>query len=341
MIHAVIMAGGKGTRFWPLSRASKPKQFLSIISEKSLLLDTIDRVKELVEESCIWIVGNKAHKNELGQILNSYPKLRILYEPVSRNTAPCIGWVAHEINQIDNDATLLILPSDHFVSPLKLYLQTLKTGLDFVKNDNCLLTIGIRPQCAHTGYGYIEVKDPSQSVSKVLSFREKPSFETAQEYLDTGRFFWNSGIFIWKASKILSLIEKYLPEVHEGLEQISTDNLDKVFEKFPNISIDYAILEKSFDELKMLQGPFEWSDIGNWSSLEKFLIKDESNNALKGNLVTLNSHDNIVFSKKRIVGLVDISNLIIVESDDALLILPKQSDQRLKQLYDKLPFDLC
>jgi mannose-1-phosphate guanylyltransferase len=346
MIHTVIMAGGKGTRFWPLSRAVKAKQYLNIIGDKSLLELTIERQAPLVNSSDIWIVSNKKQEKYLNDLKSIIPEEQILFEPMGKNTAPCIGWAAMELLKKDPNAVMVVVPSDHIIKEKELFQNILKKAVETVEKEDCLVTIGINPSSPHTGYGYIEIDSAKEDICAVKQFREKPDKETAIEYLKTGRFFWNSGMFVWKASKILSLMKEYMPNNYEILQNISKlnnkdadyqTNLETEFHKFESISIDYGIMENAANQTKMIKADFTWSDIGNWTALEEFWEKDEANNAIKGDLLALNSKNNIVYSEKKLVTLVDVDNLIVIESDDAIMILPKESDQKIRDVYDKLP----
>ncbi|MFA5880126.1 MAG: mannose-1-phosphate guanylyltransferase [Candidatus Margulisiibacteriota bacterium] len=346
MIHAIIMAGGKGTRFWPFSRALKPKQFLEIIGEKSLLRYTLERLNQFVAPENTWIVGNYEQKEQLLLNQKSVPIDQILYEPFGKNTAPCIGWAALEILKKDPDAIMVILPSDHFIKDQTGFVNTIKIAVEFVQEKNCLVTIGIKPKFPHTGYGYIEVESSSDKVCKVTNFKEKPDLEIAKEYIAAGNYYWNSGIFVWHAKKILELIQNWLPDLAMSLENIALldsknqsyqQELAVEYEKIQGISIDYGILERSVAETFLVPADFDWNDIGSWGALEEFLDRDDKKNRFSHEVVALDSSNNLVFSKKRLVALIDVEDLIVIDTEDALLVLPKKSDQKIKELYEKLP----
>jgi len=345
MIHAVVMAGGKGTRFWPLSRAKNPKQFLSILTAKSLLEETISRVRPLIPKENTWIVGSVLHQRLLAGLSACVPLDQILSEPVGRNTAASIGWAASEIIKKDPDAVLVVLPSDHFISSSSAFRTLLKKAAKVALTTESLVTIGIRPTMPHTGYGYIEAKSVNVDPAQVLAFHEKPSFSKAQTYIKSGRFFWNSGIFVWKASTILSLIAEYMPTHYKLLKQLSKFSSEqpefiKIFKKFESISIDYGVMEHSAAKTKVLFSTFDWNDIGSWSALDDFLEKDLYGNAISGQCFPLDSTGNIVVSKTKVVSLVDVHDMIIVDTEDAILVMPKSSDQKIKQLYEVLPPEL-
>jgi mannose-1-phosphate guanylyltransferase len=339
MIHAVIMAGGKGTRFWPLSRARKAKQYLKIISNESFLQATIKRLDGLVSAENVWIVSNREQQVFVEKNKGTVPSNQILYEPQGKNTAPCIGWVAQEIVKKDPEAIMIVVPSDQYIEPNTQFLRNLEEGIKFVEKTNSLVTIGITPTSPHTGYGYIQAQDKSAAISKVTAFKEKPNFSLAQSYVEAGNYYWNSGIFIWKAEKIITLIEKYMPALYKELQSLSKDpeNLNKYYASMPSVSIDYGIMEHAVRETYVIKSTFNWSDIGNWTSLENFWPKDKDGNGFKAHLMALESKNNLIYSEKRLVGLIDINDLIIIDSEDALLILPKKSDQKIKDLYNILP----
>lgn len=346
MIHLVIMAGGKGTRFWPLSRATQPKQFLTMVGDISLLEYTIKRHCDYIDYANMWVVGNQDQKVCLDSAVTHIPSDQILYEPMGRNTAPCIAWAAMELIKKDPDAVMVIVPADHYIENTGAYLSTIQQGVAFVQKTNQLITIGITPTFPHTGYGYIEVSQVDNAVAKVTAFKEKPDEKTAAQYIQTGRYFWNSGIFIWKAKKILDLIQTHLPDLFAEMSPIQNYQLDQAdyvnkiyrhYEAISGISIDYGVMEKAVDDIYLIRSTFDWSDIGNWTALESFWQKDQFGNAANGNVVAINSHGNIVYSKKRLIALADVSDFIIVDSEDALMILPKSSDQKVKDIYQAIP----
>ncbi|NQY74620.1 MAG: NTP transferase domain-containing protein [Candidatus Margulisbacteria bacterium] len=345
MIQVVIMAGGIGTRFWPLSRKRLAKQFLHIIDHKSLLEHTLDRLSGFVENQNIWVVGNHDQSKHLKPLLQSIPEDQVLLEPMGKNTAPCIGWAATELLKKDPDATMVVLPADHFIKDIDSFQNTLRQAVEHVGTSHDLLTIGIQPTHPHTGYGYIEAQDTQSPLSSVKRFREKPGLEQAELFLKTGGFYWNSGIFVWRADTILDLIKTYLPHNHSVLQSINSlkhdsdyqNNLAACFEQFQNISIDYGIMEHAVEQTVVLKAGFDWSDVGNWNALDSFWEKDNQQNAVKGHYLGLNSNNNIIYSSKRLVSTINVSNFIIIDSEDALLILPKSSDQEIRKLYEKLP----
>ncbi len=333
MLHAVILAGGKGTRFWPLSRSRKGKQFLSIIGKESLLEQTIDRIKPLVKPQNIWIVGVKDQAKHFARIKKQYG-CHVLYEPVGRNTAASIGWVACEILNTDPDAVMVVLPSDHSVKGIPQFRHIIREAEKQARKDK-LVTIGIVPTFPHTGFGYIEVSNNKATPAQVLAFHEKPKHDVAQKYIQSGHYFWNSGMFVWKVDTFLKLLKKHLPKSYAILSNKA--KLKSRFAQLENISVDYAILEKSADSTVMFKADFEWNDLGSWLALKDFWPADSQRNITKGKKILLNSKNNIIFSNRRLVALIDVQDFIVVDHEDALLIVPKASDQKIKDLYGILP----
>jgi len=341
MIQVMIMAGGIGTRFWPLSQPLKPKQFLSLIGNKPLIFETIERIKPLTPDfSRLWILGNNLHHSTLESLPYPIPKNQVLEEPFGKNTAACIAWAAVEVMKKDPDGIMVILPSDHWIAPQAGFISTIEKAVALAKAENTLVTIGITPTFAHTGYGYIQTASTkNESDRSVISFTEKPSFEVATDYLKKGNYYWNSGIFVWKASTILNLFKHHLPahyEIAQALAKstVGTPEFDALYGKFEPISIDYGIMEKASSLTHMVPAEFEWSDIGSWSALEAFLQKDGANNASNEPIFALDSNNNIVYSEHGRVILYHVKDMIIVHTKETLLIFPKNKDQSIKKVID-------
>ena len=344
MFHMAIMAGGKGTRFWPLSRVKKAKQFLEIVGKKTLLAHTISRVSPIAKDR-IWVIGNQGQSPHLSAIRSKLPKRHVLLEPFGRNTAPSIALAAIAMLKQDPDAIMAVLPADHMIDSPSKFRNTLQKAFQHVKKHDDFVTIGIPPTFAHTGYGYIEAADKTLAMSPVLRFCEKPDTPTAQRFVDQGNFYWNAGIFVWRAQSILNTLYALVPEMRSVIdslhsrERLTQKEINSAYDTMPNISIDYAVMEKSAARTQVIRANFEWDDIGNWAAMERYWTKDIAQNAHRGPLISLNSHHNIVYSPKT-VTLIDVDNLIVVETADALLIVPKSSDQKIRDLYDKLPVEL-
>lgn len=338
MLHLLIMAGGSGTRFWPVSRKLKPKQFLKLISEAPLIEHTVDRFDHYIPFENRWVLGSTTHTELLTCLDGKVPHDHILLEPVSRNTAACIGWGAQHILQKDPDAIIIVLPSDHWIDPTDGLIKTLKLAVEEVAQSDSILTVGIRPSFAHTGYGYIQTLKKQNIIYTVNEFKEKPDKETAEAYLKAGNYFWNSGMFIWKAKTILSLFEEHLPNHAKILNEIESnpENTLEIFKKFDNISIDYGIMEKASDKIKMVEAQFQWSDVGSWPTMAQFLEKDANNNAHNGPIIAIDSNNNIIYSEKKLTAIACVHDKIIVDTEDALMIVPRNVDHYVSTIYNEL-----
>jgi mannose-1-phosphate guanylyltransferase len=344
MVHVMLMAGGKGTRFWPLSRQNQPKQFLSILDDQSLLDTTLQRIEGLYPNQKTWILGSEAHHDVLS---NYSDRAELLLEPQGRNTAACITWACLEVLKEDPEAICIVLSADAWVDSVTGFQSTLRKACDLVTHNECVVTIGIPPTRPHTGYGYIGTNTTSESIYNVKTFTEKPDLSQAQAYLDEGNYYWNAGMFVWKADVILNCIKTHLPHHYETLQSFTKKNtkdpqvLAPYYDVLEPISIDYGVLEHISQNMVLVEAEFTWDDIGNWSSLTKYLPNDTSQNASNTSLLMHNSHRNIVFSQqKKKVVLAHMDDIIVVDTPDALLILPKEHDQDIKTLYDSLDPEL-
>ncbi len=347
-IYAVIMAGGKGTRFWPRSRGKKPKHLLEIFSGKTILRETVDRIKPLVSEENIYVVTGHGHSNEVRRQLPEIPEPHILIEPVGRNTAPCIGLAALHVHMRDPEGVMVVLPSDHFISNEKEFIRVLSIAVRTAAQGSALVTVGVTPTGPETGYGYVEkgeilTRFKKEDIYKAKSFREKPDLKKAKAFIRSGRFLWNSGIFLWKASTILDAIKVFLPDLHEGLLKIeeSLDNrrekdvLQKTYRRIAPVSIDYGVMEKS-GEVLVIKGNFGWSDVGNWDALWELLEKDAKGNAVIGQGIVVDSRRSFVYSPDKLVALIDVEDLIVVETKDSVLICKRGSSQHVRKIVDIL-----
>ena len=352
-VHAVILAGGSGTRFWPLSRETCPKQMLQIVGEDTLIRQTIKRINGFVPPENIWIVTTedkaqdiKFHLESLGPLAK---KIQFIKEPLGRNTAPAIGLAAIYLNNLSPDSIMVVMPSDHAIPDAQKFLSDLKVSIEGAEEDN-LVTFGIKPNRPETGYGYIKVdKNTKAGVNgllKVERFVEKPGLQTAKSYLSDGNYFWNSGIFIWKTSKILSEIKKHLPTLYKTLKEIESilfepnklnkpNKLKELYSSLESISIDYGIMERSADVL-MVPGTFQWSDLGSWTALDEVIEKDDSGNILKGNTIDIGSQNSIVFSGERLVATIGLKDMVVVDTPDATLVIPKDRVQEVRKIVETL-----
>ncbi|MDR0644360.1 MAG: hypothetical protein LBG05_05515 [Treponema sp.] len=345
---AVIMAGGKGERFWPTSREKRPKQFHSLTADgKTLLQLTKERIGDIAQTEDIFVVTNRKYAELVREQLPDIPVENILAEPVDRNTAPCVGFAASVIEKKYGDAVMMAFPSDHLIKSNTLFRDTLKDAVDVAETRDALVTIGIMPVYPETGYGYIHFSKNGGNIYKVLEFIEKPDFDKAKEYFDSGEYLWNSGMFVWKTSVILNEMQKFMPVLMEGLERIKhsyrTEAFDRVLETvypvFKSQSIDYGIMEKitNLNKVYTIPGSFGWNDVGNWLSLERVRPIDKNNNALQGNVVNIDCRDILVRgNEKRLIALVGLESIVVVDTDDALLICNKENTQDVKRVVEFL-----
>lgn len=346
-ITAVIMAGGKGERFWPQSRADRPKQFLSLTNDgETMIQKTIHRLDGLVEMGDIFIVTNKRYRRLVAEQLPEIPADNILLEPAARNTAPCIGLAAGIISKkYGDDTIMLVLPSDHLIRFNTMFIDILKQAIAVASNEKNLVTIGITPTYPETGYGYINFSgtESENGAYKVIRFVEKPDLEKAKKYVNSGEYLWNSGMFVWKASSIQENIKKYLPDISEDLSGIvaayGTEQFEAVLEEqFPKIrseSIDFGVMEKA-DSIYTIPGNFGWDDVGSWLALERFNPTNEYGNMVRGDVVSIDTKNSTIIGGKRLIATIGLENIVIVDTDDALLICDKASAQDVKKVIENL-----
>jgi mannose-1-phosphate guanylyltransferase len=347
-IRAVIMAGGIGTRFWPLSRKQKPKQFLPIISDKTMIEETALRLLPLISPKQIYTIADRSKTIKIHKLLPQIPEDNLLVEPQGKNTAPSLMLATAAIYLQNPEAAVIALPADHLIEDGERFLKKLEAaGQAAIQNDH-IITFGIPPSYPATGYGYIQfspqdpVKISGETFFSVEKFKEKPSIEQANEFLDAGNYFWNSGMFLWQAKTFPQKLEQYAPglfsfwgKMVKALKTKQESLLISVFEDIPSISIDYALMEKA-RSVWMCRGDFGWSDVGAWSSLLDIWGKDESGNAIRGEGIFLDSKDCLVHNPGKITALVGVENLIIVDTGDALLVCRKDCDQQVKQVVEIL-----
>lgn len=347
-MYAVIMAGGRGVRFWPRSRESKPKHLLDIVSEKTIIRETVDRISPLIPPEKILIVTGRSHAGELIRQLPEIPRENIIIEPVGRNTAPCIGLAALHIKRKAPDAVMLILPSDHQIADENGFCRILEAAAAMAGRGDYLVTIGIRPTGPETGYGYIEQGSEravveGEKVYDVRSVHEKPDLAQAQTMLTQGGFLWNSGMFIWRVSTILDALKQWLPELYDGLLQVEAvlgtarevTVVAQVYQKALPISIDYGVMEKAQNTL-VIPGDFGWSDVGSWDALWEVSPRDEQGNAVRGEAIAVDSRNCLVHSPGKMVALVGVEDLIIVETGDALMVCKRGDSQDVRKVVDRL-----
>lgn len=341
---AVIMAGGRGERFWPKSRTSRPKQFLSLTADgETMIQKTVKRLLPLVAEEDIYISTNETYRHLAEEQLPNIPKENILCEPAPRNTAPCIAFAAAVIGRKYDDAIMLVLPSDHLIGIEDIYVNTLKKAISTAENGNNLVTIGITPTYPETGYGYINFGSESKDAYTVERFVEKPDLPTAESYLASGKYLWNSGMFIWKISAIMDNIKKFMPDVYSGAIKIGeaygtpqfSEVLEREFTAMPSESVDFGIMEKA-ENIFTVPGSFGWDDVGSWLAVERINEVDENNNYIEGNVIAENTHHTTICGGKRLVAAVGMENVIIVDTEDAVLVCSKNSTQDVKKIIARL-----
>ncbi len=345
---ALIMAGGTGTRFWPKSRAKHPKQFLKIHGDKTMIQQTAGRLHSIIPDEHIFVVTTAPQAEELSRQLPSLPQQNIVIEPMGKNTAPCIGLGAMFLRRIDPDAVMVVQPADHLILQEQAFLDILQEAELIARETDALVTIGVQPTYPATGYGYIqhtdeEVQGKNRKAYVVKTFAEKPNLETAKLFLQSGDFLWNSGIFVWKISAILREIEEHLPDLAESLWQIDKaigtteqeETISRVYKQIKSISIDYGIMEVA-RKVVVLPGDFGWNDLGSWNEVYEIGEKDENGNVADEQHLLCDTSGCLVDVPDKVVATVGLENLVIVETDDALLICPRDRAQDVKNIVDGL-----
>lgn len=343
--YAVIMAGGVGSRLWPVSTEKYPKQFHDLLGTgESLLQKTFNRINQLIPAENILIATNKRYEELVLEQLPEINNKQLLLEPAMRNTAPCILYAALKIHQQNKNAVMLVAPSDHWIENETEFIKNIETSFNACAKEDMLMTLGIQPNHPNTGYGYIQFEENTSEIKKVKTFTEKPNIEKATQFLVSGDYLWNAGIFVWSVSSILAAFKKYLPEMVDILDygnnvyntDLEGDFIKNNYEKCENISIDFGIMERS-EKVHVLPVNFGWDDLGTWGSLYNKLGKDKYQNATVGaNIIFKNANGNMISTQngKKVVvqGLQD---FIIVEKDDVLVICPRKEEQDIKQLRTK------
>lgn len=350
MIHALIMAGGGGTRFWPRSRAARPKQFLTMTGDRSLLQLACDRLESQIDSKHTWVMTAERHRGEVRRQLPQLPTEQVIGEPAGRDTAPCIGLGAALIAQVDPDALMLVTPADHVIEPMESFRRATQAAVMAIQQQpDALVTLGILPTHAATGYGYIRRgakvgEFGGITVSRVDAFREKPAADVAEKYVAAGGYYWNAGIFLWKASTVLAELRRNMPKLAEGVEQIAvawnTVNRDAVLrEIYPTlerISVDYAVMEPAKTAL-VLEAPFRWDDVGSWPALERLQAQDINGNTVDAIHTGLNTRNCIIVGdKSRLIATAGVSDLLIIQDGDALLIADRHDEAAVKKLVEQL-----
>jgi mannose-1-phosphate guanylyltransferase len=357
----VILAGGSGTRFWPRSRRARAKQVLALDGDRSMLQQTVERLHPIARLKNVWVITNELLAGEIEAQLREVPRAQIVEEPVARNTAPACGLAAFLVEKSNPDAVIGVFPSDHVIGDEPRFLKIIERGVQLAASGDVMVVLGIEPTRAETGYGYIETGDASpegagEGALHVRRFTEKPSPNRAEEFVAAGNYFWNSGMFLWSARTLANAVREHLPETAPLLEEIAscygTPRFEEVFaELYPkceNISVDYALLEprsakgEHFSRLYCIPAEFGWNDLGSWESLYEYQVEtrlrgdEDGNVAETSGIMTLESADNYVYSPKKFVALVGVQDLVIVETEDALLIADRKHSQDVGKIVKEL-----
>lgn len=342
--YAVIMAGGVGSRFWPVSTEEFPKQFHDLLgSGQTLLQKTFSRINKIIPSENILILTNARYKSLVLEQLPLITDTQLVLEPAMRNTAPCILLSALKFQKQNRNAVMLVAPSDHWIEDEEAFYKNIKHAFETCRNKDVLMTLGIQPTFPNTGYGYIEYEKSTDEIKKVLRFTEKPDYEKARKFISAGNYMWNAGIFVWSVKSIIGAFEKLIPEMHQlfnsGNEFYNTTKevafIEKNYASAENISIDYAILEKA-ENVYVLPANFDWNDLGTWGSLYEKLPKDEQNNAVvRAQTLLLDSNNNIIQTEKgKTVIVSNLTDYIIVDQGKTLIIVPKEKEQDIRQIQE-------
>ncbi len=358
-MQALILAGGSGTRFWPLSRRDRPKQLLALEGDRTLLRDTVERLRPLVEPESIWICTTRALEDAVRRDVPEVPAGQILLEPEGRNTAPAIGWSVRSMPEEVRRGPVAVLPADHRIGDPEAFRAVLEQAARAVERDDRVMTLGVTPRWAETGYGYLELEaGGSDQLRRVKRFVEKPTPEKANEFLRAGNYLWNAGIFVFRGTTFLTLLERLQPELARGLEQIAAapERLDEIYARLPADSIDYAVMEK-LDSISTLPLDCGWSDLGSWAALDEILPRDIPSlplpregegrgpawdqptwgqNAGRGDVLAVESTDNLLFSDAGTIAVLGVEGLVVVRTGDAVLVMPKARSQEVRKIVAEL-----
>jgi len=354
-VYAVIMAGGGGTRFWPWSREMRPKQVLPILSSRTMIRETVDRVRPLVPPERILIVTSRSQARQLHREVPQVPPENLLLEPAGRNTAPCLGLAAVHVQRRNPEAVLIVLPADHYIGARKEFLRTLRRAAEFASRENYLVTLGITPSGPETGYGYIQKgavlsRVRQTEVFKTKAFREKPTLQKAKTYLRRGDFLWNSGMFVWRVGVFLEALGKSLPRLYGDMQQLKASMgkrgerkvLERVYSQCPSISVDYGVMEKA-PNVALIEARFGWSDVGSWAVLWNLWPKDPAGNVClqggkrgKSQTLILDSSGCLVRGEKTLITVLGLKDTVVVEAGDALLVCPRDRSQDVRRVLQEL-----
>ena len=354
-VYVAIMAGGGGTRFWPWSREKRPKQVLPIISRRSMIWETVDRLRPFVAPEKIFIVTSRSQAEDLRRQVPQVPRRNLLLEPVGKNTAPCLCLAALHIQKKDPAAVMVALPADHFISNRPGFLKTLRGAVKVAATQNLLITLGIRPTEPETGYGYIQKGEPLETVQglpvfRAKAFREKPTLPKARAYLRRGDYFWNSGIFIWQAGVFLEAVKDFLPRLYGEMAPLQNSlgtprerrALEKIYARAQSVSVDYGIMEKA-DNVALMEAQFSWNDVGSWAALGKIWPQDDKGNArsgetlpARGKILAIDSEGCLIRGEGKLIAVIGLKDTIVVEAGNAFLVCPRERAQEVRKVLQEL-----
>lgn len=350
-VYGVIMAGGVGTRFWPRSREKSPKQLLEILGKGSMLQNTVKRLHPIVDAKAVYVITNRVQRSMVLKQLTDVPSDNILDEPIGRNTAPCIGLAALHLLRVDPDAVMVVMPADHTIQKVEEFHRLLGVAIGTAAESGSLLTIGIHPTHPETGYGYIQIHTDEgphnpyhdRGVLKVKTFAEKPNLATAERFIASGDFLWNSGMFVWRADAILREIERCLPDLHAGLKKIEQvigapqyqSTVETVYGMIRGISIDYGVMEKS-ENVYVIPADLGWNDLGSWDEVYRLSGRDSNDNSITGKVIQKETKHCYIYSPEKVVATIGVEGLIIVNTEDALLVCRVGQSQEVKEVADYL-----
>lgn len=336
---ALILAGGRGTRFWPLSRSARPKQLLALDREESLLRCTVERLAPLVAAEDVWVCTTEPLVESVVRDLPEVAPEQILAEPEGRNTAPAIAWAIRSMPPETRRRPVIVLPADHRIGDEAAFRQALESATHHAATEDRVLTLGVRPRWAETGYGYLQVatSPDSVSVARVLRFTEKPDRPTAERFLASGDYLWNAGIFVFRGNTLLRLVAEHIPELAAGLEEIAAapERLGELYPRLPRVSIDYGVMEQ-LEEISTVPLDCGWSDLGSWQALLDLLAADAGDDVGRGDVVRHDTRGNLLWAESGTIAAVGVENLVIVRTEDAVLVVPRERSQEVRKVVDLL-----